>query len=62
MSKATFIKYGTAIGSVIQVVCDEGYRIYNSPTNTVNTTCVLDKFGTTADWCWVPPCESKLIK
>ncbi|KAK2145711.1 hypothetical protein LSH36_662g04077 [Paralvinella palmiformis] len=57
MSKATFIKYGTALGSVIQVVCDEGYHIYNSSTNTVNTTCVLDKFGTSADWCWVPPCE-----
>lgn len=51
-----------SIGSMMQIVCEEGYRIYNSTTNTINTTCEVDELGLTANWCWVPKCEGKLIK
>ncbi|KAK2145954.1 hypothetical protein LSH36_644g00007 [Paralvinella palmiformis] len=46
-----------SIGAVMHVVCDPGYRVFGLKTDNFNTTCELDKTGTDADWCWIPPCE-----
>ena len=53
-------QHGNSVGSVIEIICDEGYLIYNLGTRAVNTTCTIDDTGDYAHWCWVPPCEGKL--
>ena len=61
LENAIFIKHGNVIGSVMEIICDEGYRVSNLNTNTVNSTCVADSTATYVGWFWVPPCEGKLM-
>jgi hypothetical protein len=47
------------IGSVMTVLCDEGYRLQNLTTDSINTTCIVNQSSTAVEWSWVPPCEGK---
>ena len=46
-------------GDVAIIVCHDSYRIYNTRTNSIHATCMLDESGRVAEWCWVTPCEGR---
>jgi len=54
---ATYTADDNSVGSEMQIICDDGFRIANTTNNTINTTCVIDNSQLIADWCWTPPCQ-----
>ena len=62
ISHASYKTDNYSIDYVLEVTCDDGYRIVDSTNNTINTTCVVDMSGLFADWCWVLPCEGMIEK
>ncbi|KAK2139339.1 hypothetical protein LSH36_1854g00019, partial [Paralvinella palmiformis] len=54
---ATYNMNDNTIGSVMTVICDEGYWIQNLTTNMINITCIVNQSSTAVEWNWLPPCE-----